>query len=63
MAPAVSTQLPGVVCQVSAWDDFGDWRVMPGFKASRKPASGLQAVPIAGRIPGSRRHWFPPTQR
>ncbi|AYM02985.1 hypothetical protein D8911_08265 [Levilactobacillus brevis] len=55
MEPAVSTVLAGVLCQVTAWGDFEDWRIVPGFKANRKPAFGLEVFPIAGGTPGSRR--------
>ncbi|AYM02611.1 hypothetical protein D8911_06205 [Levilactobacillus brevis] len=58
MAPAVSTVLAEVLSLPTAWDDLRDWRSWPGFQANRKPALGLQVVPIAGRIPGSRRYWF-----
>ncbi|AYM02706.1 hypothetical protein D8911_06730 [Levilactobacillus brevis] len=60
MQPAVSTVLAEVLSQPTAWGDLGDWWVMPGFQANRKPAPGLEVSPIAGGTPGSRRHWFPP---
>ncbi|TGD20186.1 hypothetical protein EGT51_00095 [Levilactobacillus suantsaiihabitans] len=61
MAPAVSTVLAEVFSLLTAWDDLGDLRVVQGFQANRKPASGLQVFPIAGRIPDSRRRPVPPS--
>jgi hypothetical protein len=49
--PAVSAQLAGVFGQVTGRDDFRDSRSLRGFEANRKPASGLQVVPIAGGTP------------
>ena len=55
MEPAVTTQLVGVICRVTGWDDLGDLRVVQGFQARRKPVLWLKPVPIAGGIAGSRR--------
>jgi hypothetical protein len=55
MEPAVSTVLAEVFSLPTAWDDLRDWRFLPGFQVSRKTALWLQAVPIAGGIPGGRR--------
>ncbi len=55
MEPAVTTQLAGVLGQVTGWDDLGDARAWRSFQASRKPVLWLQAVPTAGGISGSRR--------
>ena len=49
MEPAVTTQLAGVLGQVTGWDDLGDARAWRGFQASRKPALWLQAVPHSRR--------------
>ncbi|TGD19975.1 hypothetical protein EGT51_01935 [Levilactobacillus suantsaiihabitans] len=56
MEPAVSTVLAEVASRPTAWGDFGDWRLVPGFKANRKPVLWLEVSPIAGGTPGSRRH-------
>ncbi len=50
MEPAVSTVLAEVLSQPTAWDDLGDWRVVPDFQANRKTASQ------AGGVPQSRRN-------
>ncbi|TGD19968.1 hypothetical protein EGT51_01900 [Levilactobacillus suantsaiihabitans] len=48
MEPAVSTVLAEVVSRPTAWGDLGDWRVVPGFKANRKPVLWLEVFPRAG---------------
>ncbi len=52
MQAAVTTVLAGN--QLTAWDVFGDWRILPGFKPSRRTAS--QAV---GGPHSSRNLWQP----
>ncbi|TGD19623.1 hypothetical protein EGT51_03720 [Levilactobacillus suantsaiihabitans] len=54
MEPAVSTVLAEVLSQPTAWGDLGDWWVVPGFQANRKP------VPQAGGVPHSRRNLWQP---
>ena len=49
MEPAVTTQLAGVLGQVTGWDDLKDTRAWRGFQASRKPVLWLQAVPHSRR--------------
>ncbi len=46
--PAVTTVLAEVLSQPTAWGDLGDWCILPGCQANRKPALGLQVSPIAG---------------
>ncbi|TGD20298.1 hypothetical protein EGT51_00680 [Levilactobacillus suantsaiihabitans] len=51
MEPAVSTVLAEVLSQPTAWDDLGDWRVLPGFQANRKPVFQAGGVPQSRRNP------------
>ena len=55
MEPAVTTQLAGVLGQVTGWDDLGDLRFLRGFQARWKPVLWLEPVPTAGGITDSRR--------
>jgi hypothetical protein len=50
MAPAGSAVLAEVSSQPTARDDLRDWRILPGFQASRKTA------PQAGGVSQSRSH-------
>ncbi len=52
MEPAVTTVLAEAFSQPTACGDFGDWRVLPGFKANQKPVSQ------AGGVRHSRRNFW-----
>ncbi len=54
MQAAVSTTLAERFSQVTPWDAFGDWRILTGFKPSRR--SAFQA---AGGPHSSRKLWQP----
>ncbi len=47
MEAAVSTVLAGN--QLTAWDVFGDWRFVPGFKPSRRTAPQAAGGPHSSR--------------
>ncbi len=47
MEVAVSTVLAGN--QLTAWDAFGDWRFMSGFKPSRRTVSQAAGGPHSSR--------------
>ncbi len=54
MQAAVSTTLAERFSQVTSWDAFGDWRLLTGFKPSRRTA------PQAAGGPHSRRNFWQP---
>ncbi len=47
MGVAVTTVLAGN--QLTAWDAFGDWRILTGFKPSRRTASQAAGGPHSRR--------------
>jgi len=54
MEAAVSTMLAECPSQVTSWDAFGEWRILTGFKPSRR------TVPQAAGGPhSSQNHWQP----
>ena len=55
MEVAVTAVLAGVLGQLTARDVFGAWRILPGFKPSRRTASQAAGGPHSTGISGSRR--------
>ena len=57
MEVAVTAVLADVFGQLTAPDVFEDWRILPGFKPSRRTAPQAAGGPHTARISGSRR-WY-----
>ena len=55
MEVAVAAVLADVLGQLTARDVFGDWRILPGFKPSRRTVSQAAGGPHSAGISGSRR--------
>ena len=57
MEVAVTAVLADVLSQLTARDVFGDWRILLGFKPSRRTVSQAAGGPHSAGISGSRR-WY-----
>ena len=55
MEVAVTAVLADVSSQLTARDVFGDWRILLGFKPSRRTTSQAADGPHSAGISGSRR--------